>query len=479
MVNLASLSSGARRPGLKALLVAFLVTLMFAPMQFITMLIEERQHRAEAVTEKVGRIWGGRDQVVAGPFLVVPYETAKHGDGKDRKRDRTQRHFAVVLPEELQIDADILTETRYRSIFEVPVYQAKISVSGRFQPDELASYLDDATRILADEAFLVVNISDARGLRNKVTLSLNGGEHPFRPGSPMDVFGKGGIHAVLRSTVARQRREGSPPADDVEDSTRRSDAQATPVALPGAAPGAPLNFAFDMVLNGSRTLKLLPVGRSTTISLDADWSSPSFSGGFLPAEHEVRADGFTARWEVPDLARNFPQSWRAGNEPEMAAALVGVSLHKGVDFYRKVARSTKYAILFFGFTFLAFFLTELMSAARIHPVQYLMTGAAQVVFYLLLLSLAEHVGFDKAYGAAAVATVLLVTMYGGAAMRSAVFALVLFFVLVAIYALLYSLLQAGDFALLFGSLAAFLGLAMTMLLTRRVDWYGLTRPENA
>lgn len=471
MVNLANVVSGGRKPGLKALLVAFLVTLMFVPVTFVTALIEERQQRAQQVTDEVGRIWGGRDQTIAGPFLAVPYETGR------------KRHVVLLLPEALSIDADIRTEKRYRGIFEVPVYQADISVSGRFDAAELQPYFADATRVFANEAFLVLNLSDPRGLRSNMTLSWDGDTRTFRPDSKLDVFRRGGIHAMLGRPLkeggAQGSQSGSAENEAGEAQTARSaESVAGRAFLPGASSSASsVDFSFDMKLNGSRTLKFLPAGRATEIALRADWPNPSFSGGFLPAEHELRTDGFSARWQVPDLARNFPQSWRAGAAPEMQSALVGVNLHRGVDFYQKVARSTKYAILFFGFTFLAFFLTEIVSSARIHPVQYLMTGAAQVIFYLLLLSIAEHVGFDKAYGAASAATILLVTFYGGSAVRSVSFALVLFIVLVATYALLYNLLQAGDYALLFGSVAAFLGLAVTMLLTRRVDWYGLTDAE--
>lgn len=486
MVSLGNIASGARKPGLKALLVALLVTLMFVPVTFVTSLIEERQQRAEAVTGEVGHVWGGRDQVVAGPFLVVPYETERFKTRQGEPQAELQRSYAVVLPEKLAIRADIDTEIRYRGIFEVPVYQAKISVSGQFEAAELAPWIGDATRVLAEEAFVVLNISDPRGLRSTVTLAWDGAARAFRPGPRLDVFGQGGIHAMLQAVAPAGETSTATPAaasgagtEEEEGAEERGGVRA-PAKLPGAAaPGAPVTFSFDLTLNGSRTLKFLPVGRSSEIALAADWPGPSFSGGFLPTEHDVTTRGFTASWQVPDLARNFPQSWRAGEEPEMDAALVGVDLHEGVDFYQKVARSTKYAILFFGFTFLAFFLTEIMSSARIHPVQYLMAGAAQVIFYLLLLSIAEHVGFDTAYAAASAATILLVTLYGGSAVRSAAFAVVLFIVLVATYALLYSLLQAGDYALLFGSVAAFLGLAVTMLLTRRVDWYGLTEPERS
>jgi inner membrane protein len=239
-------------------------------------------------------------------------------------------------------------------------------------------------------------------------------------------------------------------------------------------PPQPFAFTVDLALNGSVSLTIAPVARETRMSLSSDWPHPSFSGAFLPDERQVTAAGFTAAWKVPHLARSVPDAWSltdAGLERLQPYAF-GVMMIDPIDFYSLVNRAAKYGIMFAALVFMAVFCLELTSGQHLHPVQYLFTGISLVFFYVLLLSLAEHLGFTQAYLAASIATGAMLAMYVGAAMRSVVTGMVMLVVFAATYVILYLILQLEDYALLAGAILGFFALTSVMFATLRVDWSG-------
>jgi inner membrane protein len=228
-------------------------------------------------------------------------------------------------------------------------------------------------------------------------------------------------------------------------------------------------------MGGSSRLVVVPAGDETVVSLSSPWPDPSFDGAWLPGQRQVGAGGFDATWRVLNLARNFPSHWtdRQVDERRLSASAFGVSFLSPVDTYRTNERAVKYQLLFLGLTFLCFTLIELLAALRVHPVQYLLVGLALCLFYLLLLSLSEQIGFSRAYPIAAAAVVVLVTAYVRSVLATPARALVIGGFLSALYGFLYVLLQIQDYALLVGSAGLFAVLGAVMWLTRRVDWYAL------
>jgi inner membrane protein len=110
----------------------------------------------------------------------------------------------------------------------------------------------------------------------------------------------------------------------------------------------------------------------------------------------------------------------------------------------------------------------------VHPVQYLLVGLAISVFFLLLLSLSEHLGFGLSYGAAAAAAVVgLLSFYGTAMLHHRGQGLGFGALIALLYGALYVVLIQEQTALLIGALLLFSVLALVMVLTRRIDWYGL------
>ena len=433
--------SVARSPGLKFLLVGLISFAMAVPLFFVFIALMERQDYARTAAADIARGWGG-SQAVGGPALAVPYvvsESQRNAEGVATIVD--VRRVAVFLPKVLKVEAATRTETRSRGIFDVNVYTAEVTVNGVFGVPDFRELGITPKSIAWDQAVLMLTISDLQGLAENVSVSWGQAKTavPFRPGLIAELAPYSGINARVGFTAG----------------------------------GGETPFSMAIKLRGTSDLQFAAAGEETEVAAKGNWAHPSFQGNFLPVTREISAQGFTASWKVPHLARNLPQAAPIpDNLPAgFSQASFGVSFYQPVNFYQLVERALKYAILFIGLAFLSFFLIETLSGSRIHGVQYLLIGAAQVVFYLLLLSLSEQIGFDLSYLCAASATVLLISAYTWSALKRSSSALVVFAVLSTLYALLFLLLKQEDYALVIGAFAAFAAIAVTMFVTRNVDWY--------
>jgi inner membrane protein len=302
--------------------------------------------------------------------------------------------------------------------------------------------------IKADEAVLVIGIGDIRALKNEVALQLDSGRTiGFEPGlGPLSL-----------------------------SQTKSTGYAALPSGIVAAIQASELRkgFAFDLPidLNGSTAVYFAPAGQTTKVSLASDWPHPGFTGAFLPDSRKISDAGFEASWTIPSLARGIPKVVEATGLP-LRDTLLGVKFVEPVDFYQTISRSLKYAICFISLTFLAVFVLEQRSGWQVHWIQYGLVGLALIVFYVMLLAFAEHAGYPAAYLAAAAAETVLNAVYIGTSLHSRTAGTVMFTVLAVIFGVLYALMQEQDFALLIGSLIAFLALAVTMFSTQRLDWSG-------
>ena len=423
-------------PLAKALLLGVLVLLLQIPVWLIHGLVDERDARRSEAVQEVSAKWGGT-QAVVGPFLVIPYRALidrVEADGSSTAQEVVR--LATFLPSDLEIDGQLETEVRRRGIFEVPVYRSTLQIRGRFERPDFD--WAQATSVDWDEAQLLVQIQDARGIDSHVRLDWGGSERAFRAGTGHRKSDQSGIHAPLEPFTA----------DEIE-------------------------FSTQLALRGSQQLRFAPLGLHTRVKLAGDWADPSFQGAWLPRSHAISANGFEATWEIPYLGRNFPQRW-SGNENEsaIAASVFGVDLIGPVGGYRATERSLKYQLLFLGLTFVVIWLVEVLGRVRVHPIQYALVGAALCLFYLLELSLSEHLGFALAYSLGALAIVSVVLFYVSAVLgrRRAVLVGAL---IAGLYGYLYVLLQIEDYALMVGSIGLFASLAAIMIATRGVDWYSL------
>lgn len=433
----------------RLVVVGVLVLVLLIPVEMISGLVSERQQRrAEAVAE-VTSSWGSA-QAIQGPALAVPYtqrwtERTAEGQTVTRTAERT----AVFLPERLEVRGRIETETLNRGIFSIPVYRLRAVVEGEFRRPRFSELGADVAAVDWDRARLAVGISDARAIQEETAVTWNGGRVAFLPGtSGLDDLG-GGIHALV--PVPEGEGEGQEEAEDR------------------------FAFSFPLALNGSGGVQVAPFGQNTVVELESDFPSPSFQGTWLPTERSVSDDGFRARWAVPFLGRNYPQAWTSGRDmrEDIEASRFGVELVSPVDHYRMAERSVKYAALFILLTFAAVWLMEVLAGVRVHPIQYLMLGAALCVFYLLELSLSEHLGFPAAYALASVAIIGMVASYSRVVLHRARRAAVVGGGVALLYGYLYTLLMNEDYALLIGSIGLFLLLGAVMFATRRVDWFAV------
>lgn len=425
--------------GGKLTMVGLVMFVVWLATMTVWIINDERQGRQESIASEVAGQWS-RAQTIAGPVLTVPLEVTRvTSEGERVQEERT----LVISPETLAYATDISVSTLSKGIYDVPVYTTALDISGSFTLADTDEMATNNTKIRWDKAVLSVPISDARGINGEVQLDWNGEVVALKPGSDFKVLGSEGIRSgvVLGNTT-----------------------QTYP-------------FSLTMELKGSRELSFIPLGKTTKVSAQSAWTAPNFQGEFLPATREVGEQGFVATWDISSYAKNLPQAWLLESETvtteSLQAKRFGVGLHQEVNFYTLVDRAVKYSILFISLTFLTFFMYEVLSGLRIHPMQYLLVGFGVALFYLLLLSFSEVVGFTTAYLVATTACTLLITLYCFSVLGAKLKALSIGILLIALYSYLYILLQLETLSLIFGSVLLFAVLSAVMFSTRNLDWYSL------
>ncbi|MBP1860803.1 cell envelope integrity protein CreD [Rhizobium herbae] len=441
-------------PGVKFIMIGFISVALLIPTLLVWGLVEERGRRAEEVSSRIAKGWGG-PQVLNGPYVAVPFEVNRNQTIDGRIVWQTVTEWALLMPETLSVDSKLATEERKLSIYTLPVYNARIAISGKFAP----GMIDDLRQIEGkpdlDRAMLVMSIADITGIRSDAGVRIDGG--PLMPFDP-------GMKAITSLMLGSPEPYGSPAK--LDSGVNRPIGRA--LVESGFA------FAMDLSLNGSGSFAVAPAGQTTHFSAEANWPHPGFEGLFLPEEKSIDGKGFSAKWTIPYLARGVDRVV-SGSVMPLSNSLMSINMVEPVKFYQVVARTLKYSIGFFSVVFLAVFIIELKSARKVHWIQYVLTGLALVVFYILLLALAEHTGFEIAYVLASLATAGLISTYVGSVTGSARRGAGLAFVLCTAYAVMYLILREDEYALLAGALISFVTIAATMFSTRAVDWSGTGR----
>lgn len=425
--------------------IVVIALLLLIPTSMIESLIFERENTQREAIVEVSSKWG-EEQTLSGPFISIPYyRYVKEFSKKDSTEKVIQiKEYLHILPSELNISGNINPEKRYRGIYEIVVYNSKIDISGTFDNIDFSAFDIPMENILLDKAEFVVGIDDLRGIEEQVQLKWNNDEVSFNPGVSSNDVVRGGINALLTMK----------PDDNLK-----------------------YNFNFHLDLKGSQLLYFTPVGKVTDINISSEWNNPSFNGAFLPDSRQVTSKGFKATWNVLHLNRNFPQSW-TNSRHSIGESAFGIDLLLPVDSYQKSYRSIRYAILFIGFTFLVFFFIEVLNKIFIHPIQYILVGVALVVFYTLLLSISEHLKYNIAFIISALSTLLLVSGYVRAILKSGKLTMLISGILAVLYAFIFVIIQLQDYALLIGSIGIFIILGLVMYFSRKIDWYDLNLNEK-
>jgi len=430
-------------PGVKFIIVGIITLLLLIPTLLVWGVVEERGARAVTVAQSISKGWGG-EQVINGPYLVIPYSI----EVIMKDRTRVETRYAVVSSDTVSFEADIDAQERRKSIYSTPLYHSKMKLNGRFGSSEVQRVLDEHEGVDLSSAFLVIGVSDNSGFRSQVTARLNNGQAQlFEPGT----------HRINnpRSRFSKQRY------------IRNSGGVYLPIDPATARAG--FSFSIDLALNGSRSFHVVPAGKNTKIGIKSNWPHPGFDGQFLPETRSISDDGFKAQWTVPYLARGIGAVTLSSALPNNSS-VVSLNFVEPLQFYQIVSRTLKYAIAFFALIFLATFILEQIGSRRVHWIQYILVGLALVIFYVLLLALAEHVGFNFAYLVAASLTTGLVSWYVGHALGGGKKVAVIGGVVGLAYLVIFLVMKEQEYALLAGSLVAFAAIALTMFFTRNIDW---------
>jgi inner membrane protein len=440
-----------RTPGFKLFLALVVGAVLTVPLVSIYLLNYDRQSQQRETTSSITEGWGAA-QVIGGPVLVIPYRSSvsetvlQNGQSVTRTNQVTRE--LTLAPEAAELTTDLRPQVRKRSIYEAVVYDARNAGRARFAfPADLARTSVDPSQMDLGRAELRFPLSDPRGLGANPRVSVNGKPLRLQPGAGSS--GGRGFFAWIDATGLQ---------------------------------GQPLIVDFQFDLRGNESMGLAPQAGDTRWTVRSSWASPSFGGDFLPDARRVGSGGFAATYRIGNLAlgRSLVSTADAGvtvkapgqSTPGAAdsAQTAEISLIQPVDLYSQVNRATKYGFLFIGFTFLALLMFDVIGAVRVSPVEYLLMGAALILFFVLLLAFAEVIGFTPAYVLASAAIAGLNTAYSAAVLASWRRASFIGGLLVGLYAVLYVLLSLEAYSLLIGSLLLFAALAGVMYATRRIDW---------
>ena len=437
-----------RNPLFVKVVLVFLVTVALATgLSQIDYLVRERTQRRDQVVAGIAAATA-RSQTLVGPLLVIPYtrivKTQKPSEKDEGKMIEVEKRFSdrlYLLPVELDMQASLSTEQIRRSLYHAVVFGASIAIKGRFATTGGFLKPGPNEQVVFGDPRLVVGISDPRGILRAPALVWAGQPLDFLPGTAEEKM-PNGIQAPIGGLNLQE----------------------------------PWSVEFELTLDlrGTQSFDVAPVGDTTRIGVRGNWPHPSFYGQFLPESRQVSDAGFSAAWSTTRLATNMlHQLFEHLRNNRPLDTLIGVRFVDPADSYTQTDRATKYGLLFIGLTFAAFFLFEVLKRLAIHPLQYGLAGAALVLFYLLLLSLSEHVGFGIAYAVATAGCVALLAYYLSFVLGSLGWGLGFGALIGAVFGILYVLISLEDLALLAGSMTLFGALALVMALTRKVDWYQL------
>lgn len=428
----------------KVLILGAIAIGLLIPLLMISGLVEERRERASEATTEVSAKWGGAQTIIS-PMLAVPYTLATV-EGKDTTY--TTEHV-YLLPEQLKANATSKVEERKRGIYSIPVYTADITLEGRWNMGDLAGFKHLSALRFA-EAEVVMGISDLKGIKDYITVRAESKDLRLEPrhGKALEYYDEESYsYTQSRASLL------SAPMPLEYDSTQT------------------LTFATTISVDGSQRLGIAPTGSSTRIEMQSSWADPSFGGQFLPDSSEISRDGFKAVWQMVDYNRGYSSTLEDSTLGTILSEVPEVSFFQAVNQYTQTERSVKYGILIILLTFVSIFFIEMsmrVQNVNINLFHYLLVGLALALFYTLLLSISEFLGFGWAYLIASVMTIGLIGLYFRSLLPPGRHGLILVGILGFLYLLVYMLIQLDSYALLTGSIGLFIILAIVMYVASKL-----------
>lgn len=436
----------------RAILVFCLILISLVPLAFVSDLATERSHLYNSVSNRMTNEWSGT-QRIAGPILTIPYTYTSIVMDKIKDWDTNEiryvekrvlnRHNLHILPENLDIQTSLKTQELKRGIYSVPIYESTHSIKGQFKWLDTSILTNKPEKILWDKAFVSFLISNPKGIQSGTKLVWNNQQIDLSSGVGLSSSNNNGIHA--RTTLSNDFYN------------------------------QPINFDMTLNLRGSQSIDYAPTGRHSDIIVDANWPDPSFVGELLPVKRDITNSSFHAEWKIPHLSRSYgqlsatPENKSGALFKSINQFAMGVNLFETVNLYTLLNRTIKYGIMFISLTFISICVVEFASAKQLHWVQHLIIGAALSLFYLCVLALSEHIAFGYAYAIGMALIAMLLGVYSSIAIGQWKYGFSIAGVIIALYTVLYSILQMEDYALLIGTGLLVIFLVIGMVTTRKLN----------
>lgn len=429
----------------RMIIVGVLIMVLLIPLTYVNILIEERGYRQQDVVREINSKWGN-EVTIYGPVLKLPYKTYTETSTFNEttktyiKETKTNVNYAYLFPETLDVKSNVKSKSLYLGNFESAVFTSEMKLNGRFNTVDLNSKDIKDEDIIWNKATVVFRTTNLKGIKTEMSIGLNGNTYPFETNF-YDSNSRNHLDELETNFISDELLQ------------------------------KPFEFNMNVTYDGSEQIKLIPVGKTTTMTMESNWEDPGFIGNYSPNDEtrSINENGFKVDWKVLSINRAFSQIY-LNKLPNLNQFGFGTKFVVLVDEYQKSERSAKYGFLVIGLTFLLFFLIQTLSKINIHPFQYLMIGLALVMFYTLLVSISEHSNFLKAYLIAGISVVTLITLYSKSILKNIKFPIFIGLSLTALYAFIYVIIQLENYALLVGSVGLFTILAIVMFVSRKIDW---------
>ncbi len=447
--------------GFKAMILIVLTLVMLAPLSMVRSLITERAWRASEVKQEISSAAGGTLRF-SGPVLKVPgvrriEKVYVSSEGRTTSEFHDEEFSQWYTPENLNIKIILDTENKYRGIFYTPVFTGNLYLEGSFLSEKIGADTADNEKLFPEQAELVIPFFNQKGIKNVETALWQDAGLSFLPGDRGLGLDSGGIYSL------------SP----VQSETGESD--------------LPVKFNIVIAVGGAETVAFLPLGTVNRAEIQGNWPSPSFSGLCLPDNHVITETDFSAEWNCSSLSSGLPVSWNEKTAPgnlayneysadcyypeDTSTSYIRTDLINVHDHYEQNERAAKYAVLFILIPFITLFMFEHFFNRKIHIIQYILAGTANIIFFLLLLSFSEHISFNLSFLISSAAVTLMMGMYTYSVLGKDKKAWYITPVMISVYLFLFITLQSEDWALLIGSSGVFAITGFLMFVTRKIDFY--------